>query len=261
MMDEPPSPTGTASSAAVTLVTIEMMQTQIEDQQRQIDQIRQQRDHYEAERDGWKRLCEQAEGECRNWRRRCEEAEAQRDIAREQLRAEVAAAQARCDDWRRRCEQAEAQRTIVRGPETNSITVHRGMSFEGGVYHGQLMGGQPHGSGTLCTQIGRVIYSGDWQHGKRHGQGKAYYDIGYGPVLWFDGEWREGLAHIGTLFLDGDCYAAKKADGIPRCPITPIRWQAGQKIPNINLVPGGGWKLHQLLQDRGVSEYFPAGAL
>ncbi|CEM02633.1 unnamed protein product [Vitrella brassicaformis CCMP3155] len=54
---------------------------------------------------------------------------------------------------------------------------------------------------------------------------------------------------------------AKKADGIPRCPITPIRWQAGQKIPNINLVPGGGWKLHQLLQDRGVSEYFPAGAL
>jgi len=79
-------------------------------------------------------------------------------------------------------------------------------------------------------------------------------------VLCFEGDWWEGLAHSGTLFPDGDRCGLKNADGIPRYPITPIRWQAGQKIPNTDLC-GWGYALHQCLRDQGVSGYFPAGAL
>ncbi|CEM15735.1 unnamed protein product [Vitrella brassicaformis CCMP3155] len=126
-----------------------------------------------------------------------------------------------------------------------------------GNYHGPTLDGQPNGDAEL-RYGNQVVYKGNWASGKRHGQGKAYYD--YCPVLWFDGEWREGLANNGMLFPDGDCWGQKKADGSPVYPIKPIRWQAGQQIPNTD-VPGCGWKLHQWLQSRGVSGYFPAGAL
>jgi len=78
-------------------------------------------------------------------------------------------------------------------------------------------------------------------------------------VLCFEGDWWEGLAHSGTLFPDGDWSGVKKADGSPLYPITPIQWQAGHKLPSTDLV--GGYKLHKWLQYRGVSGYFPAGAL
>ncbi|CEM15725.1 unnamed protein product [Vitrella brassicaformis CCMP3155] len=128
------------------------------------------------------------------------------------------------------------------------------------IYRGEWADGKRHGRGKALDDAGRATYEGEWTDGKRHGQGKAYYNIGYGPVLWFDGEWREGLAHSGTLFPDGDRCGLKNADGIPRYPITPIRWQAGQKIPNTKLPPST-YELHHLLQSQGLSGYFPAGAL
>jgi len=127
-----------------------------------------------------------------------------------------------------------------------------------GYYHGETQDGQPNGEGELRDGRNNAVYKGGWKNGKQHGQGRAYYD-GYGPVLWFDGEWREGLAHSGTLFPDGDWSGVKKADGSPLYPITPIQWQAGHKLPSTDLV--GGYKLHKWLQYRGVSGYFPAGAL
>jgi len=159
------------------------------------------------------------------------------------------------------------------------------------MYHGNVRNKMPHGEGTLRTldgqnslyegqwadgkrdgkgkqyapcQLGKetkicLVYEGDFVNGKRHGQGKAFYEW-HGPVLWFDGEWRDGLAYSGTLFRDGDGVGQKNADGSPRWPIKPIRWQAGQKIPNTDLC-GWGYALHQCLRDQGVSGYFPAGAL
>ncbi|CEL92144.1 unnamed protein product [Vitrella brassicaformis CCMP3155] len=131
------------------------------------------------------------------------------------------------------------------------------------VYEGDFVEGKREGQkGTEYKALdGRMVklYEGEWKDNRRHRQGKAYYWWG-GSVLWFDGEWREGLAKSGTLFPDGTASGWKKADGSTKYPVKPIRWQAGQKIPNRN-VPGYGEPLHQLLEDQDVSGYFPAGAL
>ncbi|CEM23790.1 unnamed protein product [Vitrella brassicaformis CCMP3155] len=127
-----------------------------------------------------------------------------------------------------------------------------------GDYHGETQNGQPNGEGEI-RDGNNVVYKGGWKNGKQHGQGKAYYGYGGGPMLWFEGEWREGLAHSGTLFPDGHWSAYKNPDGTPYCPITPIRWQDGQKIPDRDL-DGYGTKLYEWLQNQGLSGYFPADA-
>ncbi|CEM02612.1 unnamed protein product [Vitrella brassicaformis CCMP3155] len=144
--------------------------------------------------------------------------------------------------------------------EKNGAVVATGMLWEVHFYHGPTLDGRPHGEGELRDGNNKPIYKGEWKSGKRHGQAKAYYHFD-GPMLWFDGEWREGLARSGTLFPDGTWRGGKKADGSPEYPITPIRWQAGQDVPETDLRGVGGWKLHWWLQNRGVSRYFPAGAL
>ncbi|CEM02639.1 unnamed protein product [Vitrella brassicaformis CCMP3155] len=166
-----------------------------------------------------------------------------------------------------------------------------------GYYHGETLNGQPNGKGELRDGTNRVTYKGEWKSGKRHGQGKecapcqvlnqersqyetkmcvvyeggfvdgkwhgqgkAYYDhLGFGTALWFDGEWREGLINSGTLFPDGTWGGGKMSGGTPLRPITPIRWQAGQGIPGRAGKQIGD--LPRWLRDRGVSGYFPAGAL
>mmetsp|Transcript_18160 Transcript_18160/g.51662 ORF Transcript_18160/g.51662 Transcript_18160/m.51662 type:complete len:442 (+) Transcript_18160:163-1488(+) len=155
---------------------------------------------------------------------------------------------------------------LYEGEWANGERTYRGearvgrMKVSGGHYCGLTRDGEPHGEGELRDGNNKPIYKGEWKSGKRHGQAKAYYHFD-GPMLWFDGEWREGLARSGTLFPDGDRCGLKNADGIPRYPITPIRWQAGQDVPETDLRGVGGWKLHWWLQNRGVSRYFPAGAL
>jgi len=84
-------------------------------------------------------------------------------------------------------------------------------------------------------------------------------------VLCFEGDWWEGLAHSGTLFPDGNWHGQKKFDGSPKYPltasITPIRWQAGQRIPNTDVPGWGSGKLHECLRYEGLLVYLPHGAL
>ncbi|CEM31529.1 unnamed protein product [Vitrella brassicaformis CCMP3155] len=102
-----------------------------------------------------------------------------------------------------------------------------------GYYFGETRDEQPNGEGELRYRSS-VVYKGTWKNGKRHGQGKAYYTIGYGPVLWLDGEWTENKAQNGTLFPDGT-YGGENHDGSPMYPTKPIRWEAGQKLDDWDL--------------------------
>ncbi|CEM02621.1 unnamed protein product [Vitrella brassicaformis CCMP3155] len=88
----------------------------------------------------------------------------------------------------------------IRGLEALAGIAVGSMSFEGGVYDGQLMGRKPHGSGILRAQHGRVIYTGDWRHGKRHGRGKSTNGRMVYEGQWADGEMK-GKGHITNLTL------------------------------------------------------------
>mmetsp|Transcript_27686 Transcript_27686/g.79655 ORF Transcript_27686/g.79655 Transcript_27686/m.79655 type:complete len:221 (+) Transcript_27686:164-826(+) len=211
------------------------------------------------------------------------------DRERQQYKMRIEELTAQRDEWKQRCQQAEAKLKAF-DQEPSLASLH----WEGGMYHGNVRNKMPHDEGTLRTLDGQnslyegqwadgkrhgkgkeyatcqvldqqggqmgtkmcLVYEGDWQVGKREGQGQAYYQYD-GPVLWFDGEWREGLANSGMLFPDGTYYGGKHADGTPKGPITPIRWREGEGVPKI--VPGV--HLHQWLQCRGVSAYLPAAAL
>ncbi|CEM23450.1 unnamed protein product [Vitrella brassicaformis CCMP3155] len=127
-------------------------------------------------------------------------------------------------------------------------------------YHGPTLDGKPHGQGELRFCGGDVMYTGGWEGGKRHGQGKAFWN-GWTPVMWFDGEWRNDKVHSGTLFPDGDWFGAKNADGTPKNPIAPIPWHAGQKIPDIEVTGSMSTVLDLLLEDEGVSRHIPSDAL
>jgi len=166
------------------------------------------------------------------------------------------------EQYEKRIARLEEELREMRGRQAqNDRITPRTIVYQGGLYHGIVVNGVPEGMGALRSIDGdNKIYAGEWRNGKRHGKEKAYYDY-CGDVLWFEGEWREGRAHSGTLFPDADWHGAKNPDGSPQYPVTPIRWQAGQKIPNTDLVPGSTRKLPQCLQGRGLSGYFPADAL
>jgi len=44
---------------------------------------------------------------------------------------------------------------------------------EGATYLGEMVGGVPHGHGTLVQRNGNR-FDGDWRSGKRHGRGRSY---------------------------------------------------------------------------------------
>ncbi|CEM15753.1 unnamed protein product [Vitrella brassicaformis CCMP3155] len=131
------------------------------------------------------------------------------------------------------------------------------------VYKGGFKDGKRHGKGEELTG-GKVTYEGGWEDGEKKGDGVAtgmpweqnFYHLtgsqmergncetaatesstrasgrtAITKAASHMGEWREGLSHSGTLFPDGIYDGRKNADGTPKYPIKPIRWQAGQKIP------------------------------
>uniref|UniRef100_A0A7S1JU65 MORN repeat-containing protein 5 n=1 Tax=Vitrella brassicaformis TaxID=1169539 RepID=A0A7S1JU65_9ALVE len=135
-----------------------------------------------------------------------------------------------------------------------------------GSYSGEVLDGKPHGEGELLESkedmygSRRVIYNGRWKHGKWHGDGRASFEYSdRGPVVWFKGEWREGKIHSGTLFPDG-CFTEKRHnDGQYYCTrITPIPWQEGDKIPDVNV--SGYGSLRRAMREY-LLDYLPDGAL
>ncbi len=59
---------------------------------------------------------------------------------------------------------------------------------EGATYAGEMVGGVPHGHGTLVERDGDR-YDGDWLNGRRHGKGREYTAERNGTV---EGTWKEG---------------------------------------------------------------------
>lgn len=96
--------------------------------------------------------------------------------------------------------------SLVRGePSGQAILV-----YPGGKYEGELVDGQPEGSGVEIAYDGSA-YEGRWQAGKRHGSGKAKFALGGS----YDGEWREGRMHgQGTIvYSGGRPHAGEFVDG------------------------------------------------
>jgi len=137
-------------------------------------------------------------------KRQMQQMEARHQADREERRAER-------DEWRRERAALEGR---IRQLEENSISVGD-MNFEGGVYRGLLMNGQPHGSGTLLTPDGRVIYTGDWRHGKRHGYGEEFINgkVTYRGV-WVRGE-KKGAVVATGMWWEGHFYHGPTLDGRP----------------------------------------------
>ncbi|CEM15729.1 unnamed protein product [Vitrella brassicaformis CCMP3155] len=154
---------------------------------------------------------------------------------------------------------------IFKGQWTNGRGHGEEFDTQGRVkYEGQWEHGKRHGRGKALDDGGMATYEGEWADGKRHGQGKAYYQYD-GPVLWFEGEWRDNQIVKGTLFPNGTCRGQMFPDGTPVWPMTPIPWETGEEIPDAK-VGGCKVKLHAFLETLliprcWVDRYLPEGAL
>jgi len=60
---------------------------------------------------------------------------------------------------------------------------------EGATFAGEMVGGVPHGRGTLVQRNGDR-YDGDWDNGKRHGRGRSYNTASDSA---FEGTWTNGV--------------------------------------------------------------------
>jgi len=148
---------------------------------------------------------------------------------------------------------------VYEGEWTNGQKTNRGEGKVGGMqlmdgmgqvltYTGCTVDGRPHGWGKLRSSDD-VIYNGTWAYGIRHGYGTAYYThpgayekgrYEMHHVAWFSGEWRHGKVHNGTFFPDGHWHGDRGTTFASSYQVTPIPWQAGREIPNIDLRPPTG---------------------
>ncbi|KAK1743300.1 hypothetical protein QTG54_005921 [Skeletonema marinoi] len=62
--------------------------------------------------------------------------------------------------------------------------------YEGGLYEGQVVNGEPHGWGKL-TYLNDVVYEGDWRKGQEHG---------HGTITWRNGSLYSGEFDQGEPF-------------------------------------------------------------
>uniref|UniRef100_A0A3P9NAH5 Radial spoke head 10 homolog B n=1 Tax=Poecilia reticulata TaxID=8081 RepID=A0A3P9NAH5_POERE len=81
--------------------------------------------------------------------------------------------------------------------------------LDGSTYTGDISRGIRHGMGTYKSPRTVMSYSGQWDHGKRHGKGKVYYDED--QTSWYDGDWvvnkREGWGERG--YPSGNTYTGE----------------------------------------------------
>ena len=80
-------------------------------------------------------------------------------------------------------------------------------------YEGEWQHGKRHGEGTL-TELGEVYYKGQWKHDKADGEGERRYvmfETGQNGVAVYKGQFRKGGCHgRGRItFPDGETYVGK----------------------------------------------------
>merc|ERR1712232_512902 len=81
---------------------------------------------------------------------------------------------------------------------------------DGSVYTGQFLRGCKHGVGSLISKSGKVVFEGELEHDKTHGEGEYHFPDG----RKYTGQWQLGQMHgIGIMeWPDGSKYCGSMKD-------------------------------------------------
>ena len=83
------------------------------------------------------------------------------------------------------------------------------------LYEGELLGGQRHGTGTLCGTSGEIVYDGMFENNLYHGAGTLHY-IENGTAYTFSGTFHNGVESGSGQLFRGDAliYDGEFAHGL-----------------------------------------------
>ena len=100
-------------------------------------------------------------------------------------------------------------------------------------YKGQFLQGLHHGMGHLECSDPKLQYTGQWQHGRRHGKGRHVESSGVSYV----GEWADNRRHGHGV--------TREPDGMT----THGRFVEGKQVSMVVKMPDGGTLMHSVSED------------